>query len=162
MANYKKRKDFPLLVDFLERITVSFAAKKIPDAKALVIRKKGTHNLQGHAMRVMPLAVWLTIRRPDLLKLIRGKTKLANEMKATSSEARAAFWGEIKDAIKAELTKNGADVISSADKTNSPTTAQEIAETYLSADYGGGQTKGGAGNTVLKRSLKLLAHVLPS
>lgn len=113
-------------------------------------------------MRLMPLAVWLTIRRPDLLKLIRSKTKLANEMKATSSEARAAFWGEIKDAIKAELTKNGADVISSADKTNSPTTAQEIAETYLSADYGGGQTKGGAGNTVLKRSLKLLAHVLPS
>ena len=162
MANYKNRKDFPLLLDLLEKTAKSFAAQKIPDARALVVREKGMHNLQGHAMRVMPLAVWLTIRRPDLLKLIRGKTKLANEMKATSSEARAAFWGKVKDAIKDELAANGVDVISSADKINTPTTAEEIAETYLSADYGGGQTNGGAGNTVLKRSLKLLAHVLPS
>lgn len=162
MANYKNRKDFPLLVDLLERTAKGFAAQKIPDAKALVVREKGMHNLQGHAMRVMPLAVWLAIRRPDLLKLIRSKTKLANEMKASSSEARATFWGKVKDAIKDELVTNGADVLSSADKINTPTTAQEIADTYLSADYGGGQTKGGAGNTVLKRSLKLLAHVLPS
>jgi hypothetical protein len=162
MANYKNRRDFPLLVDLLEMAAKRFAAQKIPDAKALVVREKGLHNLQGHAMRVMPLAVWLAIRRPDLLKLIRGKTKLATEMKASSSEARAAFWGVVKDAIQDELSKSGADVLTSADKTNTPTTAQEIANTYLSADSGGGQTKGGAGNTVLKRSLKLLAHILPS
>lgn len=162
MANYRNRKDFPLLVDLLERAAKGFTAHKIPDAKALVVREKGLHNLQGHAMRIMPLAVWLAIRRPDLLKLIRSKTKLANEMKASSSEARGAFWGDVKDAIRAELMKNGKDVISTADKTNTPTTAQEIADTYLSTDYGGGQTSGGGGNTVLKRSLKLLAHVIPS
>lgn len=162
MANYRNRKDFPLLVDLLERTAKSFAAKKIPDATALMDRKKGAHNLQGHAMRVMPLTVWLVIRRPDLPKLIRSKTKLVNGMKASSSEARAVFWNVVKDAIKAELLKHGNDVISTADQINTPTTAQEIADTYLSQDYGGGQTSGGAGNTVLKRSLKLLAHVLPS
>lgn len=162
MANYRNRKDFPLLVDLLERTARSFAIKKIPDAQALMDRKKGANNLQGHAMRVMPLAVWLVIRRPDLLKLIRSKTKLPNEMKASAPEARAVFWGSVKDATKAELLKHGNDVISSAGQINTPTTAQEIAGTYLSAVYGGGQTSGGAGNTVLKRSLKLLAHVLPS
>lgn len=161
MANYKKRNDFPFLLGLLEKV-VSDLSKGTPDAKALMVRGKGKHNLQGHAMRVMPLAVWLVIRRPDLLKLVRGKTKLINEMRASSSEARGAFWGDVKDALQMELKKNGKDIVSSADKVNTPITTEEIAHTYLSADYGGGQTKGGAGNTVLKRSLKLLAHILPS
>ena len=162
MANYIKRKDFPLLMYLLERIATDFAAKKIPDAIALVVREKGVHNLQGHARRVMPLAVWLLIRRPDLLNLLRSKTKLTNEMTASSSEARSVIWEQVKTAINYELIKGGDDVISPADRANTPITAKDIALTYLSVDYGGGQTKGGAGNTVLKRALKLLAHTLPS
>lgn len=162
MANYLNRNDFPLLLDLLERAAASFAASNIPDAKALVVREAGKHNLQGHARRVMPLAVWLAIRRPDLLKLIRSKTKLKNEMSASSSEAKSSVWSQVKGAMNAEMINGGRDVISYADRTNTPTTAEEIAHTYLSVDYGGGQTKGGAGNTVLKRALKLLAHVLPS
>lgn len=162
MANYRKRKDFPLLLDLLERTTTYFATKNIPDANALIVREEGKHNLQGHARRVMPLAVWLVIRRPDLLNLIRSKTKLTNEMTASSSEARSAIWGQVKDAISNELSKAGADVISDADRANTPITAIDIADTYLSSEYGGGQTSGGAGNTVLKRALKLLAHVIPS
>lgn len=162
MANYLKRNDFLLLLDLLERTTAQFATKKIPDAGALIVREQGEHNLQGHARRVMPLAVWLVIRRPDLLNLIRSKTKLSNEMTASSSEARLAIWGQVKDAITNELSKGGSDLVSVADRANTPTTANEIAHTYLGAGYGGGQTSGGAGNTVLKRALKLLAHVLPS
>lgn len=162
MANFRNRKDFPLLLDVLERAATLFAASRIPDANALVVREAGMHNLQGHARRVMPLAVWLVIRRPDLLKLIRNKTKLNNEMSASSSEARSVIWRQVMDAMRVELLSNGNDVISCADRANSPTTAEEIARTYLNADYGGGQTRGGAGNTVLKRALKLLAHVLPS
>lgn len=162
MANYKNRKDFPLLLDVLERAASLFAASGIPDATALVVREAGRHNLQGHARRVMPLAVWLVIRRPDLLKIIRNQTRLKTSMSASSSEARSIIWRNVKDAINAELVRNGTDVISCAERANTPTTAAEIAHTYLSTEYGGAQTKGGAGNTVLKRALKLLAHVLPS
>lgn len=162
MANYRKRKDFLLLLDLLERTATHLAEQKVPDAKALVAREKGIHNLQGHAMRVMPLAVWLVIRRPELLRLIRSKTKLANEMTASSTEARSVMWNHVKDAINHELSVAGLDVVSNPSQANTPTTAQEIAHTYLSAAYGGGKTKGGAGNTVLKRALKLQAHILPS
>lgn len=162
MADYRKRSDFTLLLGLLESIVRSLAATGVPDAKALSIRAKGVHNLQGHAMRVMPLAVWLVMRRPDLLKAIRRATKLRTTMQASSSEARSVLWRDVQVAIQKELSMHGSDVLSSADRTNTPTTASAIAATYLSSDYGGGQTRGGAGNTVLKRSLKLLAHVLPS
>jgi hypothetical protein len=162
MADYKKRNDFTLLLGLLERIAKTLAATGVPDAKALTTREAGMHNLQGHAMRVMPLAVWLVIRRPDLLKPIRRATGLKTAMHASSSEARSVLWRDVKVAILNEISLHGSDVLSSADKTNTPTTAAAIANTYLSTAYGGGQTKGGAGNTVLKRSLKLLAHVLPS
>lgn len=162
MADYRKRSDFTLLLGLLESTVKSLAATGVPDAKALSIREKGVHNLQGHAMRVMPLAVWLVIRRPDLLKAIRRGTKLTTAMQASSSEARSVLWRDVQVAIQKELSLHGGDVLSSADRTNTPTTAAAIATTYLSYDYGGGQTRGGAGNTVLKRSLKLLAHVLPS
>ena len=39
--------------------------------------------------------------------------------------------------------------------------ADQIANTYLSAEYGGGQSGGGGGTTVLKRTLKLLSHTVP-
>lgn len=162
MANYNKRNDFPLLVELLERTATTLAAGKVPDAKALIVREKGAHNLQGHARRVMPLAVWLVLKRPELLKLVRAKTKLSNEMKASSSEARSAVWGAVKAAMIDEIAKAGTDIVSQHDRANTPVTAKDIAQTYLSADYRGGQTKGGAGNTVLKRAVKLLAHVLPS
>lgn len=162
MANYNKRNDFPLLVELLERTATTFAGKNVPDAKALVVRVKGVHNLQGHARRVMPLAVWLVLRRPEILKQIRAKTRLSNGMTSSSSEARSAVWGVVKAAIVAEIGKAGSDIVTHQDRSSTPVTAEDIAQTYLSQDYGGGQTRGGAGNTVLKRAIKLLAHVLPS
>jgi hypothetical protein len=162
MADYRKRNDFTLLLGLLERTAKSLAATGIPDAMALSSREKGEHNLRGHAMRVMPLAVWLIMRRLDLLKPIRRATKLRTAMAASSSEARSVIWRDIQVAIQQQLLLHGVDILSSADRTNTPTTATAIATTYLSTDYGGSQTGGGAGNTVLKRSLKLLAHVLPS
>ena len=82
-------------------------------------------------------------------------------MSNTSAEARGDFWDDVKVILRALLQQSGNDLIVIRQRPNSPTTAQEVASTYISADYGGGQTGGGAGNTVLKRTLKLLAHTLP-
>ena len=162
MANYRKRYDFVLLLDFLEKVTQTLASAGVKDAIALVKREEGLYNLQGHAMRVMPLAIWLAIHRPDLLSAIRGRTKLSAAMTGHSSEARdTVLWKKVQVALKVLILSNGGDILVKADKSNTPTTAANIANTYLSAAFGGGQTTGGAGNTVLKRSLKLLAHILP-
>lgn len=88
-------------------------------------------------------------------------TNLGTNMSNTSQEARGAFWDDVKAVLRASLQQYGNDLIAVGLRTTSPETAQEIAHTYISADYGGGQTSGGAGTTVLKRTLKLLAHTLP-
>jgi hypothetical protein len=58
------------------------------------------------------------------------------------------------------LSARGADIIAESIRSHSPQDAASIAATYLSSDYGGGQGTGGAGDTVLKRTIKLLAHAL--
>ncbi len=45
---------------------------------------------------------------------------------------------------------------------NGGTLSVEDAARYLSQRYGGAQGAGGAGDTVLKRTLKLLAHMFHS
>jgi hypothetical protein len=158
MTNYTLTKEFNDEISKLENNVRGLAKKKIPDALALLDRECGVHNLQGHARRLMPLAVWLVIRRPDLIDEVKRCTNLKNQMTSHSVEARGSFWNFVKSAMKSEIKKNGKDIISSSDKSNAPITVEEIARTYLSIDYGGGQVNGGGGNTVLKRSLKIISH----
>lgn len=158
MTNFTIHQDFHDKVIALEQSVKTLGNKKIPDALALLERESGVHNLQGHARRLMPLAVWLVMKRPDILDEVRRATNLRHQMTSHSAEARGSFWKFVKDAMKTEIKKNGMDVISTADRANAPITAKAITRTYLSVDYGGGQISGGGGNTVLKRSLKIMAH----
>ena len=82
-------------------------------------------------------------------------------MARQSAEADGAFWNDVKAALIQLLAEHGDDQIVVGERTNSPTTPNHIANTYLSSDYGGGQTTGGGGTAVLKRTLKLLSHTLP-
>ena len=152
---------FGALLSATETITGVLAASNVGDARRLAQRSVGWHNLQGHARAVVPLAVWLARLHPELLCNIRDMTNLGTNMSNTSQEARGAFWDDVKAVLRASLQQYGNDLIAVGLRTTSPETAQEIAHTYISADYGGGQTSGGAGTTVLKRTLKLLAHTLP-
>jgi len=162
MANYKRKTDFILVHDLLVNAIRGYSAAKIKDAQALTDREGGMHNLQGHTRAVIPLAVWIAYKEPSLLPKIKKGTTLKGEMTGHSVEARDnQIWGPLKKAMKRHLKLTGIDVIAEKTKANSPDSAAKIASTYLSDDYGGGQTSGGAGNTVLKRALKLLAHTLP-
>jgi hypothetical protein len=162
MANYTTRTDFILTMKLLEKAISTYSASNVKDAKALTDRKSGKHNLQGHARAVIPLAVWLAFQEPSILQPIRRRTTLSSGMTAHSSEARdSRSWSPVKKALKKHLALAGGDVVAPSAKSNSPDTPAKIAATYLGNDYGGGQTTGGAGNTVLKRALKLLAHTIP-
>ena len=161
MVDYTQDWRFGALLSATERITAVLAANDVADAQRIADRSVGWHNLQGHARAVVPLALWLARQHPEILCNIGGMTDLSIEMTNVSQESRGDFWDGVKTALIGSLQLNGDDRIISGQQANSPQTAHEIASTYISSDYGGGQTTGGAGTTVLKRTLKLLAHTLP-
>ena len=161
MVNYTTDFRFGALLEATETIIGVLALGGVRDATRLVDRASGWNNLQGHMRAIVPLTVWLVWQRPELLCTVRAETNLTNEMSSRSQEARADFWEDVKIALRALLDQRGDDQVSIGVQINSPETAREIATTYLSSDYGGGQTMGGGGTTVLKRTLKLLAHTLP-
>ena len=144
-----------------ERIIEILDGGEFEDATSLVDRATGWHNLQGHMRGIVPLTVWLVLHRPDLLCPVQTGTDLDVLMSRESGESGAEFWDDVKFGLRNLLQEHGDDRIVIGERTNSPTTPNRIASTYLSVDYGGGQTTGGAGNAVLKRTLKLLSHTLP-
>ena len=134
---------------------------RIADATALYQRGQNVNNLSGHAHSIIPLAVLLAREYPVLLGLVRARTDLRRAMTRQSGEARDRYlWRKIMNATKLLLADRGADVIVEELATGRPQSAQRVATTYLSTAFGGGQPRGGAGNTVIKRTLKLLAHLL--
>lgn len=148
-----------------EALEAMIAALALPgarcdDAVALVRRQLGWNNLQGHARALVPLALWFALRHRPLLRTVRNRTSLRVEMNRGSAEARDDVWLDVQQELRADLAAQGNDIVSIGPQANSPSTARAIARTYLSADYGGRHALGGAGNTVLKRTLKILAHTL--
>ena len=161
MTDYTQDSEFEALLEGTRGITGSLADRNVVDAQMLVRRSQGWHNLQGHARSIVPLAIWFIRQHPGVLCTIRANTNLNTMMNNASRESRGTFWDEVKVALATSLQQNGGDRIISGLQANSPETATEVATTYISDDYGGGQTTGGGGTTVLKRTLKLLAHTLP-
>ena len=163
MTDFTRDATFTALVAATEGVIIDVLANAgVRDARALVMRQRGWNNLQGHTRGLIPLAVWFARAYPQHLNLLRTSTNLGSGMGRSSAEARnQALWLPIQGDLRAHLTANGADVIAPGARPRSPQTAQEISDTYLSASYGGRQTTGQAGNTVFKRTLKVLAHVLP-
>lgn len=133
----------------------------IPDAQSLVDRQHGEHNLQGHARRLIPLAVWLARQHPELLRVVRRDTNIRTAMDRGSSESRDRdLWQQVQDALCDSLARHGDDTLTDRDRANAPATAQEAATAYLPTDWGGGQVGGGGGATVIKRTLKLMSHTM--
>ena len=161
LVDYTRDLRFRAMQEATDVIIRVMAGGGIRDARAIADRAAGWHNLQGHARAIVPLALWLVLNRPDLLCVIREQTDLQVGMSGSSNESRREFWDEVQEALIPLLDQRGEDRIVEGIQANSPETAHEIANTYLSRDYGGGQSSGGGGSTVLKRTLKLLSHTLP-
>lgn len=81
-------------------------------------------------------------------------------MTAQTAEARDRYlWRKAMNATRLLIQERGADIIAEEIATGREQSVRQVAMTYLSTQFGGGQTTGGAGNTVIKRTLKLLAHL---
>ncbi len=160
MIDYTNDNTFLVLFAAMRTIINRLADERVSDAISIRDRFNGQHNLQGHARGVVPLALWLALHRPRLLATIRDNTDLDVAMTGDSPEARAEFWTEIQAAITELLQQRGGDRIRRGEAADTPETTSEIAR-VLSTLYGGNQTTGRGADTVLKRSLKLLAHVVP-
>ena len=133
---------------------------RIPDATALYQRGRNVNNLSGHANSIIPLAVLIAREYPALLAVIRARTELRRAMTARSFEARDRYlWRKVMNATKLLVADRGGDIIAEELATGMPQSAKKVAKTYLSTAFGGSQTGGGAGNTVIKRTLKLLAYL---
>ncbi|WP_214793969.1 MULTISPECIES: hypothetical protein [unclassified Exiguobacterium] len=130
----------------------------IPDAMQLISRRDGTQNLSGHYQKIIPLAIRFSIFNPDLLARVKSNTYLENSMDPHNADTRSEIWEEVKAAMITLVENNGNDVVITNSDSH-PSSVKEIADTYLSTRYGGSHTTGGAGDTVFKRTLKLLAHV---
>jgi hypothetical protein len=158
--DWTKDQGFQHLLSRLDGIITAAARLKHPDGKALDNRRRGVHNLQGHANALEPLAALLFQESPILRDLIRERTALSEDMGPHTREARDSI---IRDAIAGAITDlratRGSDIISREMQGLSPITVDSACDTYLSTGLGGGQSSGGAGDTVVKRVLKLLAHM---
>ena len=161
MVDYTRDLSFRAMQEATDTAIRVMAGGGIPDARAISDRAAGWHNLQGHARAIVPLALWLVLNRPDLLCTVRRETVLQASLGGRSGESRAPFWEEVSSALESLLNQRGADRLIVGAQINSPETAGHVADTYLSANFGGGQTSGGGGTTVLKRVMKLLSHTLP-
>ncbi|WP_243356790.1 hypothetical protein [Bacillus litorisediminis] len=139
----------------------SLARNGIPDAIALVERGMGLHGLRGHEASIIPLAVLFSQYNPLLLSHLRTSTNLSFGMGGRNNpEANDdAIWRPIKNAMVDFKARHGADIISEEVDSGNPQSVERVMNTYLSTSYLGGQPNGGGGNTVFKRTLKLLGHV---
>ena len=162
MSDLTRDPTFTSLVAGTEAIVHVLANAGVRDARFLVSRQAGWNVLPGEVRSLIPLAVWFIRRYPNHLYSLRANTSLGVGMGRNSPEARdPSLWQPIQTDLKDYLAMNGDDVIALATQPLSPITAQDIARNYLSAGYGGGHTGAQAGDSILKRTLKLLAHALP-
>ncbi|HAM79222.1 hypothetical protein [Ornithinibacillus bavariensis] len=134
----------------------------ISDAIALVDREAGVHQLSGHYASIVPLAVFFSHKYPSYLANIKNRTSLRNGMGETSGlgyqEARnSEIWSPIKDAMADFKAIYGTDIITK-NSNGDPKTVNDILN-YLSEKYSGNLKTGGGGDTVFKRTLKILGHI---
>lgn len=136
-----------------------FADRGIPDAEAITQRDAGENNLSGHAHSLVPLAVHFSRSDPGFLQSVKDQTDLSNGMGPRDTETRLDIWGDLKDKMSALVTRDASVIITEERGSGRPQSVGDVADTYLPKDWGGSQDSGGGGGTVVKRTLKLLAHI---
>lgn len=159
MTDYRFDPAFRAAVAAVETGIEQLAANGVPDAQALMDRAAGVNNLQGHYNALVPLAVLLLRQQPHLVAHVKGRTDLAIDMGQERSEARdRATWAPVEAATSALIAAEPHSII--GERLSPGLVTVQDAANYLSQDFGGVQSTGGGGNTVLKRTLKLVAHLM--
>ena len=162
MADLTRDPAFTSLVAGTEAIIHVFANAGVRDARLLMMRQAGWNALPGEVRGLIPLAVWFIRGFPNHLHSLRSNTSLGVAMGRDSRKATdSSLWQPIQTDLANHLAANGGDVIALGTQPSAPIPAEDIARNYLSARYAGNHRGSQAGDIVLKRTLKLLAHALP-
>ncbi|MBX6362422.1 MAG: hypothetical protein IRZ00_01030 [Gemmatimonadetes bacterium] len=160
MADLRREPVFTTAVAATRHAITDLAAHGVADALALVRRVRGVNHLQGHANSIVPLAVLMARVYPQVLQVVRARTDLRNGLDPQGPETRDQLvWRTVKTGVQLLVAVRAADIIAEEMRTGAPQTVENVAQTYLSQRFGGGQPRGGAGDTVVKRTLKLMAHI---
>lgn len=159
MTDRTKQMAFKLAASRFEGALFAAARLGMRDAQAIRWRAQGGANLQGHANALVPVAILLAQLHPSVLKKVRIATNFLNSMGKGTPESRdPALRAIIEHAIRTLRKTNGPDVFAHELRSRKQITIDKACDTYLSAKLGGGQANGGAGDTVIKRALKIIAH----
>ncbi|OCA86159.1 hypothetical protein [Bacillus sp. FJAT-27986] len=161
MTDYRNDLKFQAKVSTTRFLIDFLADQGVDDAIAIKRRGQGAHNLQAHAASIVPLAVLFSLHNSSLVTNIKLNSDLYHNMGTGSSEARdPAIWNPIKAGMSNFRDIHGDDIV--AEELSAPYLPQsvnDVLRTYLSDNYLGDHTNGGAGDTVLKRTLKILSHI---
>lgn len=159
MKNWTSDHKFQLALARLSGAIAASAKLGLSDARAIRWRAAGGANLQGHENALVPLALLLAMQDPSLVRRVRLTTSLAGNLGKGSTESRdKSLRDDIAAALLSLQTAKGSDVVSHEIRSRKPITVSKACNTYVSAALSGSQPRGGAGDTVIKRSLKLIAH----
>jgi len=161
MPNYTRDPAFVAMIHGVDQMIVELAQQRIPDAQAIANRYAGDNNLQGHAKGLVPVAIWFARAHNSHLVRVRIATNLDRDMGQYRTETRdRTLWGPIQRDFIAALAAHGTDVVTSGGDPDTPHRVADIVSTYLPTSWGGNQRTGGAGGTVIKRTLKIMSHTL--
>ncbi|MBN1547543.1 MAG: hypothetical protein JW902_12885 [Syntrophaceae bacterium] len=159
MTDFTINPAFMALIHGVDQMILDLAQQRIPDAQAIASRYAGGNNLQGHARGLVPVAIWFARAHHPHLERVRKATNLTIDMSWSSAEARnRGLWRPIQRDFIAAIAANGTDIVTSGGDIYTPHSVEDIASTYLPTSWGGNQSTGGAGGTVIKRTLKIMSH----
>ncbi|WP_426945435.1 hypothetical protein [Bacillus altitudinis] len=162
MADYRNDYILQSKIEGTRATIKELSDSNVSDAVALTARQAGVHQLSGHYASIVPLAVFFSQKHPALLANIKNRTSLRNGMGDTSGpgyqEARdSEVWSPIQEAMIDFQSIYGTDIITE-NSSGDPKTVNDILN-YLSTRFSGNVTSGGGGDTVFKRTLKILGHI---
>lgn len=159
MTNWVNDYEFQLALARLSGAIAAAATLGLSDARAIRWRAAGGANLQGHENALVPVALLLAMQDPSLVRRVRRSTSLAQSMGRGSTESRdQALRDDIALALRRLQATRGTDIVSRQLGNNQPISVDRACRTYLSTRLNGSQQNGGAGDTVIKRVLKLIAQ----
>jgi hypothetical protein len=159
VTNWVNDLRFQLALARLSGAIAAAATLGVCDARAIRWRAAGGANLQGHENALVPVALLLAMQNPSLVRQVRRSTSLIQSMRRGSTESQdKALRDDIAAALRGLRATHGTDIVSHQLRNNLPISVDHACRTYLSTRFNGSQQNGGAGDTVIKRTLKLIAQ----
>jgi hypothetical protein len=158
MTDLRNDVDFSNALDRAFDGIEEYAERGVADAEQITDRDQNVNQNSGH-VNLVALAVHFARHHPDLMQEIHQATSLDNGMSTGDRETYLPIWDTVQEAVSAFIETNGDDIVIQERQGQDPQSVSGLSDTYLPQAFGGTQDTGGGGGTVVKRTLKLLAHL---